>query len=104
MAGRAALLAEKALAQMVQRHYEEALSTLEAAAELLPPAGVPAAAATTEEKAAQAGWEAAAAAGAAKVSPSLALSLLGMLLHLRGNYDDAMARCEQGTPNPYPYP
>jgi len=95
MAGRAALLAEKALAQMAQRQYEEALSTLEAAAELLPPAGVPAAAATTEENAAQAGWVAAAAAGTAKVAPSLALSLLGMLLHLRGNYDDAMARYEQ---------
>lgn len=95
MGGRAALLAEKALAHMVGRQYEDALNTLEAAAELLPPAAGPAAAATTEEKAAQAAWEEAAAAGAAKVAPALALSLLGMLLHLRGNYDDAMARYEQ---------
>jgi len=95
MGGRAALLAEKALAHMAQRQYEHALGTLEAAAELLPPAGVPPAAATTEEKAAQAQWEAAAASGAAKVPPALALSLLGMLLHLRGNYDEAMGRYEQ---------
>ena len=26
------------------------------------------------------------------MGPALAISLLGMLLHLRGNYDDAMAR------------
>jgi len=37
------------------------------------------------------------------VAPALALSLLGMLLHLRGNYDDAMARYEQGTLAPTPY-
>ena len=66
---------------------------------------MPAAAATTEEKGAQAAWEAAAAAGAAKVAPSLALSLLGMLLHLRGNYDDAMARCGLALAlTLYPYP
>lgn len=91
---RASLLAERALVRMANRQYEEALVDWAAAAELVPPCGAAATAASPEQQQALEAWSADAKAGDT-IAPALAMSMLGMLLHLRGNYDEAMDRYNQ---------
>jgi len=91
---RVALLAERALVRMAGREYEEALVDWSALAQLVPPCGEGAGAGSQEQQQTLAAWTAASQAGQA-VAPALAMSMLGMLLHLRGNYDDAMDRYNQ---------
>ena len=99
-------LCERACVRMKARQYEQALSDWGAAACAISPLGDafadglgggsgPTAA---SRAAALSEWNAACAAADAKLppsqraSPSLCLSMVGMFLHLRGNYDEAM-RC-----------
>jgi len=92
---RAATLVERALTSMRQKQYEAAMPDWGAAVCLVSPLGDAFAAATgvgvpsAEQRAqALAAWR---SASDSVPPPSLALSMLGMFLHLRGNYDDAMA-------------
>eukprot|EP00967_Tisochrysis_lutea_P102295 scaffold153917_cov33-Tisochrysis_lutea.AAC.1 len=101
---RAALLCERALYHMRASNYELALADWLSACALLPPPertpwinSLPAldSSVTTTEHGANvlAAWSAATNSNGqdAVVSPAMALSMTGMMLHLRGNYDQAMA-------------
>ena len=90
---RAALLVQRALARMrTKTEYEGAMRDWAAAVRLISPLGDhmsedSAAAPSAEQRASTlAEWS----ADSAIPPPSLALSMLGMFLHLRGNYDSAM--------------
>ena len=101
-AAKARKLCERACARMKQRLYEGALADWGAAACAISPLGGAFAdglggSAPSEAERAQilSEWSDAtkgenASLVAEQVPPSLCLSMLGMFLHLRGNYDDAM--------------
>ena len=91
-----ALLSEKALGYMAANDYEKAMISWSAALACIPPPET----ATTPfwklhqadaaSKTALSQWLEVSRAGKVVVSPPLALSMAGMFLHLRGNYQDAM--------------
>ena len=101
-AARAAVLSERALSHMKERAFEKALADWSAAIAMLPPradsaaplltpADTPASVLSPEDREGLLKeWVAEAEAGRA-VHPTLALSMHGMFLHLRGNYAEAMA-------------
>lgn len=87
---RALLLADRAFAYMKENNYETAMQDWAAAAALIPPADSSSGSANDEQQQTLAAWQEAAKEDESKTSPGSALSMLGMFLHLRGNYDDAM--------------
>lgn len=90
-APRAVLLVQRALAHMHARAYEEAMSDWAAAVALVSPLGDIGESTAAPPTAAQRESTLKEWAASKDPPPALAVAMLGMFLHLRGNYDDAMA-------------